>query len=143
MNREPPPEPAAPTTNPPRPPCPACGAIPQGDDLDAPCPRCGRGDWFTWSRSDDGAPVARPKYDLRDPGPLDQFLKSVEFRPGDRLILDLSDVHYIASEALGRLLSLRKRLIGAQGRLTLRHLDADLQEILRVTRLASFFEIEP
>jgi anti-anti-sigma factor len=97
--------------------------------------------WFTWE--DGGERLVRPRGDLIHAHPLDQFLQAVEFRPGERLVLDLSDVHYIASEALGRLLALRKRILAVQGRLTLRHLDADLMEIFRVTRIASFFEIEP
>ncbi|MDG3005661.1 STAS domain-containing protein [Paludisphaera mucosa] len=121
--------------------CPACGASPIGDVPAEACERCGRGAWFTWR--DDGDRVVKPMGDLMHAHPLDQFLKSVEFRPGERLILDLADVHYIASEALGRLMALRKRLLNVQGRLTLRHLDADLVEIFRVTRIASFFDVEP
>ena len=90
-------------------------------------PRCDRGSWFTWS--DDGERVLHPKGDLVLADPLDRFLKSVELQPGERLVLDFFDVHSIGSEALGRLI--------------LRRLDADLLEILHVTRLDSFFEIGP
>ncbi|WP_165243810.1 STAS domain-containing protein [Paludisphaera soli] len=141
MNREAPREATALTTNVTGPRCPACGEPLPIDVPDAPCGRCGRGVWFAWD--DDGDPVVRPRGDLIQAHPLDQFLQAVELRPGERLVLDLRDVHYIASEALGRLLALRKRVLAAQGRLTLRHMDADLMEIFRVTRIASFFEIEP
>ncbi|WP_165074539.1 STAS domain-containing protein [Paludisphaera rhizosphaerae] len=122
--------------------CPACSEPSSIDDPQAPCTRCGRGVWFSWSRQD-GQTVLRPKKDLLNSHPLDQFLESVEFEPGDHLVIDLSDVHYIASEALGRLMGLRKRLIAAQGRLTLRGLHPDLAEVFRVTRIESFFDIEP
>ncbi len=141
MNGEPPREATARPRNVPGLRCPACGDPLPVDAPDAPCARCGRGAWFTWD--DAGERVIRPKGDLVQAHPLDQFLQAVEFRAGERLVLDLSDVHYIASEALGRLLALRKRILAAQGRLTLRHMDADLLEIFRVTRIASFFEIEP
>jgi len=138
MNRPAPVEGPSPTDQAPLESCPTCGAAAPAD---APCPACGRGGWFAWS--DQGERVVRPTGDLINAEPLDRFLKAVEFRQGDLLVVDLSDVHYIASEALGRLLGLRKRLLTAQGRLILRHLDADLQEIFRVTRIAPFFEIEP
>ena len=121
--------------------CPACGGPSPTDDPQAPCARCGRGAWFTWSEHD-GRWILRPKKDLLNSFPLDQFLASVEFEPGDHLVIDLSDVHYIASEALGRLMGLRKRLLAAQGRLTLRGLHPDLAEVFHVTRIESFFEVE-
>ena len=121
--------------------CPTCHAPAPADAPDGACPRCGRGDWFTWDEG--GAPVLRPKGDLMFAHTFDQFLGSYAFRPGGRLIVDLADVHYIASEAIGRLMVLRKRVLAAEGRLTLRGLHPDLVEIFRVTRIAPFFEIEP
>lgn len=121
--------------------CPTCAAPFPADALDDACARCGRGDWFTWD--DEGGPVMRPKGDLMFAHTFDGFLASYPFSPGGGLVLDLSDVHYIASEAIGRLMTLRKRLLAAGGRLTLRRLHPDLMEIFRVTRIAPFFEIEP
>lgn len=122
--------------------CPACSEPSSIEDPQVPCPSCGRGVWFSCSEQD-GRTVLRFKRDLLNSLPLDQFMESVEFQPGDHLVVDLSDVHYIASEALGRLMGLRKRLLAAQGRLTLRRLHPDLAEVFRVTRIESFFDIEP
>lgn len=122
--------------------CPVCGESSTVTDHDAPCAQCGRGSWFTWSVAG-GESVLRPKKDLTHPTPIDQFLDSVEFEPGDHLVIDLTDVRYIASAALGRLMGLRKRLLAAQGRLTLRGLHPDLAEVFRATRIESFFDIEP
>jgi anti-sigma B factor antagonist len=121
--------------------CPTCTTPLPTDAPDGVCPRCGRDDWFTWD--DEDGPVLKPKGDLMFAHTFDGFLASYPFSPGSRLVLDLSDVHYIASEAIGRLMTLRKRLIAVQGRLILRRLHPDLEEIFRVTRIASFFEIEP
>lgn len=121
--------------------CPTCGEPSPADDPQSPCPRCGRGVWFTWSVAGPEC-VLRPKKDLTQAQPIDQFLDSIEFEPGDHLVIDLADVHYIASGALGRLMGLRKRLLAAGGRLTLRGMDPDLAEVFRVTRIESFFEIE-
>lgn len=120
--------------------CPTCASSFLTEADDGVCARCGRGDWFSWVDGDE--PVMRPKGDLMFAHTFDPFLEAYTFRPGGRLILDLADVHYIASEAIARLMTIRKRLLAVQGRLTLRSLHPDLAEIFRVTRIASFFEIE-
>lgn len=120
--------------------CPTCTTPLPADALDGICSRCGRGDWFTWEN--DGDPVLKPRGDLMFAHTFDPFLNSYTFRPGVRLVLDLADVRYIASEAIARLMTLRKRALAAEGRLALRHLHPDLSEIFRVTRIATFFEIE-
>ena len=63
-------------------------------------------------------------------------------KPGIHLVLDLSEVHFFASAALGRLVGLKKRVNGVGGRFTIRHVDPDLMEIFRITRLDHVFDMQ-
>ena len=70
--------------------------------------------WFTWEDQGD-IDVIKPMEDLLTRESLDHFLDSVAIKPGIHLILDLSDVHFIASAALGRLVGLKKRVRASAG----------------------------
>jgi len=60
---------------------------------------------------------------------------------GQRLLLDLSNVRFLSSNALGILVSLKKKIDAAGGRLRLCCLEPDLLELLRVTMLDRIFEV--
>lgn len=107
---------------------------------EVPCPRCGYLLWFTWEDLGD-VDVIRPteKHLTRDS--LDHFLDSVALKPGNHLILDLNDVHFIDSAALGRLVGLKKRVNGVGGQFTIRHVDPSLMDLFRITRLDHVFNL--
>jgi anti-anti-sigma factor len=125
--------------------CHVCGSEvkiePSAQSGDAPCPRCGYLQWFTWEDLGD-VEVIRPIEDLLKRDSLDHFLDSVALRPGIHLILDLSEVHFVASAALGRLVGLKKRVHGVGGRFTIRHVCPELMEIFRITRLDHVFDMQ-
>jgi HptB-dependent secretion and biofilm anti anti-sigma factor len=125
--------------------CHVCGSevknVPVVESGDAPCPRCGYLQWFTWEDLGD-VEVIRPIEDLLKRDSLDHFLDSVALKPGIHLILDLSDVHFVASAALGRLVGLKKRVHGVGGRFTIRHVCPELMEIFRITRLDHVFDMQ-
>jgi anti-sigma B factor antagonist len=56
------------------------------------------------------------------------------------LLLDLSNVRFLSSHALGILVSLKKKVDAAGGRLRLCCLEPDLLELLRITSLDRIFE---
>jgi anti-sigma B factor antagonist len=58
-----------------------------------------------------------------------------------RLLLDLSNVRFLSSNALGILVSLKKKVDAAGGRLRLCGLEPDLLELLRITNLDRIFEM--
>jgi anti-anti-sigma factor len=126
--------------------CPVCGSPlsiePSDPAGDAPCPRCGHLLWFAWY--DLGTTqVVRPTGRRLDPGWLERLGDSLELRPDMRLLIDFSDVQYLASPVLGQLIDLKKRLGACGGRLALRHLHPDLAEVFRITRLDRVFDLEP
>ncbi len=126
--------------------CHVCGSELKVDPSDpsatSPCPRCGHLLWFTWESSAD-FDVITPTRDRLNREDLDAFLDSVAIRPGIHLVLDLADVHYMASAALGRLVGLKKRVASVGGRFTIRHVDHELMEVFRITRLVHVFDLEP
>lgn len=120
--------------------CPVCGSVVAGE-ADGACARCGWLSWFTWEDLGD-VQVLHPNGDLLHPEPLAAFLLAYTPRPGVRFILDLPEVQYISSAALSKVLGLRKRLLGVNGRIVLRSVHPDLWEVFRVTRLDAYFEVE-
>jgi anti-sigma B factor antagonist len=60
-----------------------------------------------------------------------------------RLALDLSNVVYLFSDPLGKLLALHKRLNLVGGRLILFNLKPEVEDVFRITLLDSLFDIRP
>jgi anti-sigma B factor antagonist len=58
-----------------------------------------------------------------------------------RLLLDLGNVRFLSSNALGILVSFQKKVDAAGGRLRLCCLDPDLLELLRITKVDRIFEV--
>lgn len=124
--------------------CPICGATPNLEysdpASDAPCPNCG---CLVWN---DGEVVVRPPGPILTPEALEHVAAALtrwaesERRP--RLRLDLQDVAYISSAALGKLLNLHKLLQRRRGRLMFANLHPDLQEVFRITRLDQVLGLE-
>jgi anti-sigma B factor antagonist len=78
-----------------------------------------------------------------DPESLDRLIDSLEMRPGLRMVIDLSEVEYLTSSVLAKLIDLKKRLGVAGGRVGLQHVHPDLIEVFRITRLDRVFDVEP
>jgi anti-anti-sigma factor len=56
-----------------------------------------------------------------------------------RVVLNLDGVEYLASMAIGQLVTLMRKIRSAEGRLVLCKLSRTVEELLRVTRLADVF----
>jgi anti-sigma B factor antagonist len=126
--------------------CPVCGSQlriePSDPAGDAPCPRCGHLVWFAWQDSGD-VQVIRPTDRRLDSGSLDRLIDSLGVRSGLRLVIDMSEVQYLDSAALSKLIELRRRLRGSGGRLRLQHVQSDLAGVFRMTGLDRVFDIDP
>ena len=125
--------------------CPACGSTitiePSDPAGDAPCPNCGHLLWFIWE--DDGdAVVIKPTASFLRSEDLDTLLNEMSEKIGIRLVLDLSQVQYLSSAVLGRLINLKKKVTAMNGKLKIENLHPDLFEIFRITRLDQAFDIE-
>lgn len=120
--------------------CPVCAST-VGETHGGTCGLCGWESWFTWEDHGDEQ-VLRPKGDLLHAEPMQAFLQAFTPRPTARFVIDLAEVQYVSSAALSKLLGLRKRVLGVTGRVVLRHVHPDLWEVLRVTRLDTYFEVD-
>src|SRR5262245_62829808 len=58
-----------------------------------------------------------------------------------RLLLNFSNVQYLSSAALGKLINLKKKLGAVKGSMKLCCIHPDLLEVFRITRLDQVFEI--
>lgn len=58
------------------------------------------------------------------------------------LILDFSNVDYLSSAALGKIITVNKKLKEKNSFLILKNMNADIHEIFVITRLDKFFKIE-
>jgi anti-sigma B factor antagonist len=56
--------------------------------------------------------------------------------------LDLGDVQYLLSAALGKLIKLNKKVVGRGGKLRIENLRSDILDVFRITRLDKVFDIE-
>jgi anti-anti-sigma factor len=125
--------------------CPVCGTQPKIEPSepagDAPCPRCGHLLWFTWEDLGD-LQVIKPTNRVLDAESLESLWDALTVRRGVSLTLDLSDVQYMSSEALSKLISIRKKLGKEGAKLRLRSLHPDLREVFRLCRLDQVFETD-
>jgi anti-sigma B factor antagonist len=73
----------------------------------------------------------------------DRLFEIVENSGRSRIALDLANVSYLTSAALGVFLQLHKMLQGVGGRLTLNRLQPQIHEIFTLTSLQRVLEIHP
>jgi anti-sigma B factor antagonist len=59
-----------------------------------------------------------------------------------KLLLNFKNVEYLSSAALGKLITLNKKLQGAGGRLILCDIDPQIYEVFEITKLDKFFNIQ-
>jgi len=126
--------------------CPVCGndlkIAPSTFAGDTPCSRCGHLLWFTFEDRGD-IQVVKPAGNMFRPESLDGLFELVEMREGMRLILDFTDVHFLSSPVLGKLISIKKKVVAIRGKVAFRNVQPDLIEVFRITHLDQVFEIEP
>lgn len=59
-----------------------------------------------------------------------------------KLLLNFGNVEYLSSAALGKLITLNKKLQTAGGRLILCNIDPQIHEVFEITKLDKFFNIQ-
>jgi anti-anti-sigma factor len=79
---------------------------------------------------------------ILDINQLNSELEALIDQGAHKLVLDLKNVRYVGSAALGMLLSLYQRAKAAGGRLILSHPE-HIEELLRVSRTSRIFETAP
>lgn len=72
----------------------------------------------------------------------EQLFSLVEEVGRRKLLLNFSNVEYLSSAALGKLITLHKKLQQAGGKLVLCNIDAQIFEVFEITRLDKFFNIK-
>lgn len=60
-----------------------------------------------------------------------------------KIVLDFSNVEYLSSAALGKLITMDKKVKAAKGKLRLCNIRADILEVFKITRLDKLFTIFP
>ncbi|MFO0877508.1 MAG: STAS domain-containing protein [Gemmataceae bacterium] len=70
----------------------------------------------------------------------EQLLSLVEEEGFKKIVLNFSNVEYLSSAALGKLITLNKKLQGG-GKLVLCNIDAKIFEVFEITKLDKFFKI--
>jgi anti-sigma B factor antagonist len=63
--------------------------------------------------------------------------------PGISLIVDFDGVLYLSSSALGKLISLKKRVEEACGTIKMCRIKPEIMEVFRITKLDTIFDIYP
>jgi anti-sigma B factor antagonist len=69
-------------------------------------------------------------------------MREVTQHPSQRVILDLSKVHFLDSSGLGAVVAVMK-LLGPDRRLELSGLTSTVEKVFRLTRMDSIFTIHP
>jgi anti-sigma B factor antagonist len=59
-----------------------------------------------------------------------------------KILLNFNNVEYLSSAALGKLITLNKKLQAAQGRLVLCNIHPQIFEVFEITKLDKFFDIQ-
>ena len=59
-----------------------------------------------------------------------------------KILLNFGNVEYLSSAALGKLITLNKKLQAAGGRLILCNIDPQIYEVFEITKLDRFFNIQ-
>ena len=72
----------------------------------------------------------------------DELYKLVEDDGHKSLLLNFGNVQYLSSAALGKLITLNKKVQGASGKLVLCNIDANIREVFEITRLDKLFVIK-
>lgn len=126
--------------------CPVCdvtlAAEPVLPMYDTPCPNCGYRLWCRKKKVGDVVVLSV----LPDGTPeVAEIERLVESLVGScrmlRVVVDLSGLEFINSAMMARLISLRKRVLAAKGKLVLCGLSPHVQTVFSRTRIETLFEI--
>jgi len=71
----------------------------------------------------------------------EQLFSLVDNEGCRKVLLNFSNVEYLSSAALGKLITLNKKLQQAGGRLVLCNIDPQIHEVFEITKLDKFFKI--
>jgi anti-sigma B factor antagonist len=72
----------------------------------------------------------------------EQLFGLVDEQGHRRLLLNFSNVEYLSSAALGKFITLNKKVAGASGKLVLCSIDPAIYEVFEITRLNKLFNIQ-
>jgi anti-sigma B factor antagonist len=72
----------------------------------------------------------------------EEMYSIVESTPNVRLIVDFQGVEYLSSTALGKLITLKKKVEAAKGKLRLAAIKPEIMEVFKITRLDTIFDIK-
>src|SRR6266851_6040836 len=72
----------------------------------------------------------------------EQLFSLVDESGRKKLLLNFGNVEYMSSAALGKLITLNKKLQAAGGRLILCNIDPQIYEVFEITKLDKFFNIQ-
>jgi anti-sigma B factor antagonist len=70
-----------------------------------------------------------------------QLFSLVDDDHRQKIVLDFSNVEYLSSAALGKLITMDKKVKGAGGKLRLCSIRSDILEVFKITRLDKLFTI--
>jgi anti-sigma B factor antagonist len=70
-----------------------------------------------------------------------QLFSLVEDEHRDKILLDFSNVEYLSSAALGKLITMEKKVKEVRGELRLCSIRPDIYEVFRITKLDKLFKI--
>ena len=59
-----------------------------------------------------------------------------------KILLNFGNVEYLSSAALGKFITLNKKVNAAQGKLVLCNIDPQIHEVFEITKLDKFFNIQ-
>jgi anti-sigma B factor antagonist len=103
--------------------------------------------FFNLSREGDIYIIAVDRDRLTDEDNLEQFSQDInqliEKHEIRSLILQLTNVRYMTSSAIGKLIGLHRKINRADGRMVLCELTPDVSATLETSRLLGYFAVEP
>jgi anti-sigma B factor antagonist len=67
----------------------------------------------------------------------------VERNPAIKLIVDFDGVQYLSSSALGKLITLKRKVEEGAGTLKMCRIKPEIMEVFRITKLDTIFDIYP
>jgi len=71
----------------------------------------------------------------------DQLFSLVDQEGCRKVLLNFSNVEYLSSAALGKLITMNKKVQNAGGKLILCNIDPQIHEVFEITKLDKFFKI--
>ena len=72
----------------------------------------------------------------------EQLFSLVDEEGCRKLLLNFGNVEFLSSAALGKLITLNKKIQAAKGRLILCNIDPQIHEVFEITKLDKFFNIQ-